>query len=228
MLKKYLWLNIGFGLVFLLQIIVELKHLDELRLFTKPLICLVLLIALYRATNLSGRFHKRIFIGLIFALIGDILIGLPQYFIYGLIAFLLCNVYYIRAFLLDHLSNPTLKNKYFLPAIVAFGLFCAVFIICLSPYLGLLKLPFLIYAFIISFMAIMAANRFGKVNAVSFKLIFIGVIFFLISDTILAYSKFAFAICCSSLWVMATYMIAQYLIVMGTIKRELIVKATEI
>lgn len=228
MLKKYQLFNVSFGLIFLFQIFVGFKNLNELHYFTRPLVYLVLLVALYHYTNLSGRFHKRIFIGLILALIGDVLFTFQSDKPYVFVFYLLSHIFYIRAFVLDHQSNPTLKNKYFLPALLGFGLFCAGFVVLLSPYLGVMKLPALVYAFVISFMAITTVNRFGKVNAESFKLVFIGAVFFLISDSIFAYNRFVSAIYLSDAWIMATYMIAQYLITLGTIKRELLVKATEV
>ena len=79
----------------------------------------------------------------------------------------------------------------------------------------------MIYAFVISLMAVMAVNRKGRVNTTSFNLIFYGAILFLISDSILAYNKFVSPIKFSGLAIMSTYMIAQYLITMGAVERKL-------
>jgi uncharacterized membrane protein YhhN len=204
----------------------------QLRNFSKPLIVVVLLAWLYLSTNLKGRFHKRIFTGLIFALAGDIFLMLqtnrPVFFIYGLIAFLLCHIFYIRAFTLDHKSNPNYKNPYFLWAVGAFAIFCSGLFFYLQPRLGVMQFPVLMYAIIITFMAIMAVNRYGKVNIFSFKLMLYGALFFLLSDSALAVNKFAQPIPQAGALIMATYMIAQYLMVYGTITRELVVKRTEV
>jgi uncharacterized membrane protein YhhN len=221
-----------FFLVFVIQLYAEYANNIQLRNFSKPLIVVVLLAWLYLSTNLKGRFHKRIFTGLIFALAGDIFLMLqtnrPVFFIYGLIAFLLCHIFYIRAFTLDHKSNPNYKNPYFLWAVGAFAIFCSGLFFYLQPRLGVMQFPVLMYAIIITFMAIMAVNRYGKVNIFSFKLMLYGALFFLLSDSALAVNKFAQPIPQAGALIMATYMIAQYLMVYGTITRELVVKRTEV
>jgi uncharacterized membrane protein YhhN len=221
-----------FFLVFVIQLYAEYANNAQLRNFSKPLIVVVLLAWLYLSTNLKGRFHKRIFTGLIFALAGDIFLMLqsnrPSFFIYGLIAFLLCHIFYIRAFTLDHKSNPNYKNPYFLWAVGGFAIFCSGLFFYLQPKLGVMQFPVLMYAIIISFMAIMAVNRYGRVNIFSFKLMLYGALFFLLSDSALAVDKFAQPIPQAGALIMATYMIAQYLIVYGTVTRELVVKRTEI
>ncbi|WP_412468527.1 lysoplasmalogenase [Pedobacter sp. KLB.chiD] len=220
-----------FFLVFVIQLYAEYTNHIQLR-FVKPLIAAVLLIWLYVDTNLRGRFHKRIFTGLIFAWIGDILLmfqnGNTSFFISGLMAFVVCHIFYIRAFTLDHKSNPHHKTPYFLWVVGAFAIFCSGLFFYLQPKLGPMQFPVLMYAIIVTVMAIMAFNRYGKVNIFSFKLIFYGALFFLLSDSILAINKFAQPIPQSGALIMATYMIAQYLMVYGTISRQLVVTRTEV
>lgn len=221
-----------FAIVYIIQLYAETTSNIPLRNFSKPLIVITLLIWLYSSTNLKGRFHKRIFTGLIFGLAGDVLLmlqsGKPSFFIFGLIAFLLCHIFYIRAFILDHKSNPNYKNPFFLWIVGALIIFCVGLFFYLQPFLGAMQFAVLIYAIIITFMAIMAANRYGKVNIFSYKLILYGALFFLLSDSALAINKFAQPIPQAGILIMATYMIAQYLIVYGTIERKLVVKKTEI
>lgn len=221
-----------FFLVFVIQLYAEYANNIALRNFAKPLIVVVLLVWLYLSTNLKGRFHKRIFTGLIFAWIGDILLMFqndqPGFFIYGLIAFVACHIFYIRAFTLDHKSNPNHKTPYFLWVVGAFAIYCSGLFFYLQPKLGAMQFPVLMYAIIISVVAIMAVNRYGKVNIFSFKLILFGALFFLLSDSVLAVNKFAQPIPQSGALIMATYMIAQYLIVYGTIERRLVVTQTEV
>ena len=221
-----------FSLVFVIQLYAEYSNNTSLRTFSKPLIVLVLLVWLYVATNLKGRFHKRIFTGLIFAWAGDLLLmlqdGRTSFFIFGLAAFLVCHIFYIRAFTLDHKSNPGHKTPYFLWAVGAFAIFCSGLFFYLQPKLGAMQFPVLMYAIIICVMALMAVNRYGKVNIFSFKLILYGALFFLLSDSVLAVNKFAQPIPQGGALIMATYMIAQYLVVYGTIERKLVVTQTEV
>jgi len=86
-----------------------------------------------------------------------------------------------------------------------------------------MQYPVLIYAVIISIMAIMAVSRFGRVNLFSFEIIFYGAMLFLFSDSMLAYNKFVETLPNAGLIIMASYMIAQYLIVLGSIKRRIAV-----
>ena len=64
-------------------------------------------------------------------------------------------------------------------------------------------------------MAVAALNRSGKVAARSFQFVFIGALFFVSSDSILAYTKFVGGFPKSEIVVMATYGIAQFLLVWG-------------
>ncbi|RYG13981.1 MAG: lysoplasmalogenase [Chitinophagaceae bacterium] len=221
-----------FALVFIIQLYAETDGNIQLRNFSKPLIVVALLAWLYISTNLRGRFHKRIFTGLIFALAGDVFLmlqsGHASFFIYGLIAFLLCHIFYIRAFILDHKSNPYLKNSFFLWVVGALIIFCVGLFFYLQPFLGSMQFAVLFYAIIITFMAIMAVNRYGKVNLFSYKLVLYGALFFLLSDSALAVNKFAQPIPQAGVLIMATYMIAQYLIVYGTVERKLVVTKTEV
>lgn len=221
-----------FSVVFFIQLYAEYTSNINLGYLSKPLIVIILLVWLYLLTSLRGRFHKRIFTGLIFALAGDVLLmlqnGRTGFFIFGLIAFLLCHIFYIRAFTLDHKSNPNHKTPYFLWAVGAFAIFCSGLFFYLQPSLGSMQFPVLMYAIIITIMAIMAVNRYGKVNILSFKMILYGALFFLLSDSVLAINKFSQPVPQAGALIMASYMIAQYLIVYGTIVRELVVKRTEI
>jgi len=227
MLKKHSKFNTLFAIIFLLQLLAEYNDFFRLRCTTKPLIVLSLMLMLVVGTKLSGRFHKRIFAGLVFALGGDILLmnGTdPRYFMYGLVAFLICHLCYISAFYLDFRSAPELDKKGARMAIVLCGLFSIGFYFYIRPHLGAMKLPVLAYSFVIALMMMMAAFRNLRVNRSSFLLILTGAICFLVSDSLLAYHKFVFQFKYGGLLIIATYMAAQYLITMGAVDRKLLNK----
>jgi uncharacterized membrane protein YhhN len=75
---------------------------------------------------------------------------------------------------------------------------------------------------VISLMMMMAAFRNLRVNRSSFLLILFGAIFFLVSDALLALNKFVIQFDYAGVFIMATYMAAQYLITMGAVDRKLI------
>lgn len=209
------------------QLYAEYINRNSLRVITKPLIVIILLAWIFLATKLSTPFYKSVFTGLTFAWIGDVLLMMQQgnssFFIFGLIAFLLCHIFYIRAFALDFKSKPAQKNPFLIWAIIVFTAFCAGLFIYLKPHLGNMQIPVLIYVIIISIMAMMAVSRFGRVNLFSFEIIFYGAVLFLFSDSMLAYNKFVEPLPNAGLVIMASYMLAQYLIVLGTIEREKVV-----
>jgi uncharacterized membrane protein YhhN len=211
-------------IVFLTQLYAEYLDSNVLRSISKPLIVLVLMVWIYLSTRLLKPFHKNIFAGLVFAWIGDILLmlqpGKSSFFISGLVAFLLCHLCYISAFMLDYRLKPARKNPFILWAVIVFSVFCVVLFVYMRPHLGPMQNPVLIYAIIISVMAMMAVSRFGRVNLFSFEIIFYGAVLFLFSDSMLAYNKFVEPLSNAGLIIMASYMIAQFLIVLGSIERK--------
>lgn len=225
MFKKYPWFS-------LLFVIIAVLHLGSITLgstvaqyITKPIIVISLLIMLGMGTRLSGRFHKRLFTGLLFALAGDILLMFvaqnQSFFIYGLIAFLICHLFYISAFYLDFRSAPELDKKGARIAIVICALLGMGFYVFIRQNLGILKLPVMAYIFMICFMMMMAVFRNQRVNVLSFNLILYGAMFFIVSDALLAYNRFVQPFNHAHIMIMITYMTAQYLITMGAIARKL-------
>lgn len=231
MFKRHLQFSFAFFVVFFFQILVETDPksaklvLADFHYIIKPLITISLMIFLGFHTQLRGRFAKRIFIGLVFGLAGDCFLMFndvdSSFFMFGLISFLIGHIAYISAFYLDYRWYPSIEKKYTKIALVVFGLFCLGFYLYLRPYLNEMKIPVLIYSFVISFMAIMAVNRKGRVNTFSFNLIFWGAVLFLISDSLLAFNKFVFSFDYAGIPIMATYMAAQYLITVGAVERKL-------
>ena len=216
--------SILFAFIFVLHLSGIAMEYSMLVSITKPMIAGSLLLYVYNVTHLSNAFQKRIFAGLIFSLIGDILLMMvdknPNFFIAGLVAFLLAQLSYITAFYLDFKKKITHNVVLLSVAVLVFGIFCISLFNYLSPGLGDLKIPVLCYAIIISIMAIFAMNRYGMVSRVSFIMIFLGAIFFLVSDTALAIDKFAKSYAYSGIIIMSTYMLAQYYITRGALEKE--------
>ncbi|RZK53333.1 MAG: lysoplasmalogenase [Pedobacter sp.] len=231
MFKKYLQFSIAFAFIFIIQILMESDSktaklvLADFYYIVKPLITISLMIFYAYQTQLRGRFAKRIFSGLFFGLVGDSFLMFlhinSSFFMFGLIAFLIGHLCYISAFYLDYKWNPSIEKKLTWLALVVFGAFCFGFYLFLRPYLGSMKIPVMVYAFVISLIGIMAVNRKGRVNTISFNLIFLGAIAFLISDSLLAYNKFVNSFNGAGIAIMTTYMLAQYLITVGAVERKL-------
>jgi uncharacterized membrane protein YhhN len=105
------------------------------------------------------------------------------------------------------------------------GVFSMSYYSWIRDYLNDFKIPVLAYIFVISVMAILAAYRYRRVNLLSFRLICFGAVFFVISDSALAFRKFVEPYSFAGILIMSTYMIAQFLITMGTIERKVVEKA---
>jgi uncharacterized membrane protein YhhN len=101
-----------------------------------------------------------------------------------------------------------------------FLLFLIFFYAYLYPYLGEMRIPVFVYALVIALMSVSALNRFGSVNLLSFRLVFIGSLLFMLSDSILAVSLFVKNFEFSGVAVMLTYIAAQYLIMSGAMKAQ--------
>ncbi|MEZ5001251.1 MAG: lysoplasmalogenase [Bacteroidales bacterium] len=80
---------------------------------------------------------------------------------------------------------------------------------------GIMIPVIVIYAFSLIGMSIAAFNRKGRVSPESFRLLFAGSLFFVVSDSMIAINKFYAEFNRSSFLVMLTYFIAQYLIMRG-------------
>ncbi|MEO8795821.1 MAG: lysoplasmalogenase [Daejeonella sp.] len=224
MWKRHLGFSISFGIIALLNLLSETMPQHDMRLVVKPLICILLFTYLATITRLTGTFRKLIFTGLCFSFIGDCVLILanksPHFFTAGLVAFLIAHIFYSIAFYRDFKKDPMASKKYGNAMLFIMGIFSITYYAFLRNYLGDMRLPVLLYIFVISMMAILAGYRYMRINMLSFNLIYVGAILFVISDAALAYNKFVSAYPYSGVLIMGTYMVAQYLITMGAIERK--------
>ncbi|MEQ8218796.1 MAG: lysoplasmalogenase [Arenibacter sp.] len=206
-----------FILLVLLDLITGYLLFQGLRQFTKPLILLSLLLffGIY-GKQLAAKTYRYSLLALFFSLLGDIFLLYdhltPLYFMLGLIAFLLAHLTYSLVFFIQ--GKTIFKKAIRLVALLLLVYGITLFII-LQDNLGNLKIPVIIYILGILAMAVTAFSRKDQVDPTSFKLVFIGAMFFVLSDSILAINKFLVAIPGSHILVMGTYATAQYLIVRG-------------
>lgn len=229
--KKHTLFPIAYALVFILVLLAHLKQYSLLNEIATPFITVTLLLFLSTVTKLKGRFHQRLFTGLVFALTGNTFILMqnhnPSYFLYGLIAMLICTVFYISAFYLDFRSAQELDKKGARIAIFCTAIVCIAFYLFLRPHLGAWRLPVIIYVLLMGMMMMMAAFRNHRVSANSFNLVFAGVLFFVFSGALLACRYFISPFKYADIFIISTYMIAQFLIILGGIKRELLRKLSD-
>lgn len=180
---------------------------DESRLYTKSLLMPLLFFGYFLESKKQHFKINKIFgLGLVLSFSGDFFLLYHWGFLVGLASFLLAHVCYILVFW--DLKRSNLGTKFLLPIM----LYLVAFLWFLYPYLGEMQISVFLYAFAISTMLYSALNTKSKF------LIF-GALFFVISDSILAYNLFIDKSLATNLLVMITYLAAQVLLVMGMIKQ---------
>lgn len=151
--------------------------------------------------------------GLIFALLGDcfLLYETVELFIIGLICFLIMQLSYAVAF---NNKRRIPKNRDYL---ICLGILI-IGVAALSviwPDLGSMQTSVGLYATSIVLMAIYAYLRHPRLRG--YKIVLAGMILFIISDMLLGLNKFSDPLPYGQIFVMVTYMLAQYLIVTGEV-----------
>ena len=213
-----------FTIIFALIVAIELltgnvESLSQYHYVAKPAIVLSLIVFIIFGNSLpSSKTKSLIILALVFSVIGDSLLLFVDrslhYFTTGLVAFLLAHIVYIIVFLKHRNPNRKFLGFGFGLLIYALGLFYL-----LKDGLGSMLLPVLLYMLVILSMVISTYLRKGVVLKTSYILVFIGALFFMLSDSILATNKFYQPLPYSGITIMITYAIAQYLIVLGILKQ---------
>ncbi len=214
-----------FLIVYLTVLICDLvcSSTDEyihLRLYSKPLIVGSLIVFLFTCSyNLAPSTFKIITVALLFSLLGDVFLLFDQisefFFITGLVMFLFAHIMYIVVFLRYQKSKS--KNRLFLIFTTGYG---AGLFYVLYPGLGQMLIPVVIYMIVILLMSNTSYRRSKRKAAKSYILVFVGSLFFMLSDSLLAINMFYVQLPLSTIWIMVTYAIAQFLIVYGIINQK--------
>jgi uncharacterized membrane protein YhhN len=177
----------------------------------KPLtMVLVITIALLARAPVPAAYKTLILAGLLCSLLGDIALMFPEkWFTAGLVSFLAAHVLYILAFRPG--PERTISAGMFIPFIV-FGL---MMFRVVAPSLGRLKIPVLVYIAAITVMAGFATSRFVDRGGIQPLLAFAGAVLFLVSDSVLAYDRFAKKLGSAQIIILGTYFPAQLLIALS-------------
>jgi uncharacterized membrane protein YhhN len=126
-------------------------------------------------------------------------------------------MYVIVFFLTPGKSVFSGKRVFLILPILLYGI---ILILFLYNNLGPMRLPVIIYAFVILVMLAGAINRFEKAERVSYWLIVAGAILFVLSDSAIAVNKFGHGFKGATWFIMINYIFAQYLILSGYIRQE--------
>lgn len=163
---------------------------------------LILLYAYKQMKNKSSRPHWIIWWGIFFCMLGD---GLLRWFVIGLSAFLIGHLFYVVGFF--KYRNFSKFSLFMIIPIGVFGFVMGKNLLSalLENHNESLMVPVLIYIIIISLMcwvAFLSRNLWAIT----------GSILFVLSDSILSWNMFVSNVPHSSIWIMTTYYLAQFLI----------------
>ncbi len=151
---------------------------------------------------------------LLASLAGDVCLMLPGLFIAGLASFLLAHLCYIA---LLRRGVPWMAHRPALAATLALGA-CVYAFLWLGGLPAALRLPVAAYVAVIALMAAQAWGRWAVLRDGPALHVALGACCFMLSDTVLATSRFVHPLPHAQFWVLATYYAAQALIVGGVLR----------
>lgn len=214
---------VSFSLIFVIITIGEIlsgqsTSYEHLHYVFKPAIVVSLILFFwFHSKTIDHKLRTFVLCALLFSLCGDILLMFvevsPNYFLFGLISFLIAHVLYVLAFKLQRNKKVNAYGFVILLIAYASGLFYV-----LLDGLNDMMIPVMIYMLVILSMATTAYLRKGIVNRISYLMVLLGALLFLISDSILALNKFYQPQQYANITIMTTYALAQFLIVIGILK----------
>ena len=175
-----------------------------LRMITKPIPILALILLIKQ----SSHYNKYIFLGLGFSVTGDFLLeSSPTMFVFGLIAFLIAHLLYTVAFVKRN------RQLSFLPLLILSAYGVSIYWL-LYPGLQQMAIPVLLYIIVILIMSWRAIAQRNFDHYAIYAAI--GSLIFVLSDSIIAFSKFYVDIPLARWFIMVTYWSAQGLIFYST------------
>lgn len=174
----------------------------------KPLATiLIIAIAWTDPGDETDSYRRFVLAGLLFSLIGDIFLMLPEdRFLEGLAAFLFAHLAYIIAFTRDggFTGSPVVT--------LPLALTGSVVMTAMLPGLGDLVLPVIVYMLVILTMAMQALERWRRKSHAGARLAGIGALCFVASDASLGLARFSGDFPNARAVIAVTYLLAQYLI----------------
>ena len=181
---------------------------DNLRVITKPMIMLSLMI--YYSVVVENENHLYL-AALFFCFLGDVFLifNTELNFILGLVSFLIAHILFI-VIVSKLLKKSTTIQK--ITALIPFAILFAGLMYVLKDNLGGMLIPVIVYGATISAFGVVALLNYVTEKSVINLVLFGGALFFIISDSTIAIGKFLQYEAYFPLLIMATYILAQYLI----------------
>lgn len=223
-------LEYAYFIIAIIEVFAEVTDNNMIRFVSKPLLMIVLIAFYTQAVGDKwNKVHKLMRTAFFFSWIGDVALMFvfknENFFLVGLVGFLITHVLYAVAF-----ADVTNKNAMaLLPKKIWVFIPLAIYMVVLlsllvpgitgNPLTQPFLIPVLVYSTAIATMVIFAINRFGRVNEKSFALVFGGALLFMFSDSIIAINKFLHPFSMAGIFIMILYISGQYLIAKGTLEQ---------
>lgn len=210
-----------FWILCIIDIVTNTFNIAALHYAIKPLLIPCLIYLFINEIQQTKVINSRLLItGLLFCWLGDVLLmfesSYPVFFILGLASFLCGHLFYI--FYFSKLpSQPKKIRERNLLKLLPVAVYAFILLYLLYPSLRDLKIPVTIYAIVLAAMLSMALWQSQKIDFKTGLLFIAGATSFVLSDSLLAINKFYHPFSQSVFFIMFTYCVAQYLIVMGGI-----------
>jgi len=217
--EKYF--SVIYGLIVIAELISgSVEDLSTFNYICKPAIVISLLVFfILKSKSLDKSYRLIVALALLFSLAGDSLLMFvdvsQNYFLLGLFAFLLAHVMYVIAFLKYRNKGQNPLGFILFLMMYAAGLFYL-----LKDSLHDMLIPVTMYMLVILSMSTAAYLQKGNISKLSYTLVFLGALLFMLSDSILALNKFYTPLPFSSIGIIVTYSLAQYFIIIGILKQK--------
>lgn len=218
-MKNAVLFKIYIALSFIYLLLLYLGY-ESLDCYLKPALIPLLILGVYFSKKIPTQ--NILLTALLFSWIGDVILLFSDigeiYFILGLVSFLISHLLYCVLFNRQFKEKIKRNAIIFIIGSILIACYLVGMLSVLFPSLGDLKIPVIVYASVISVMLLFAYNGLMTWKKPGNQYVFIGALFFVISDSILALNKFHTPFKKSSFIIMLTYLVAQYLIVIGILK----------
>lgn len=200
------WLVLGL-IASVVFIVARATGSAELALFSKGVPVIAMFFWLANAP--AGRYRRWIRIGLLCSLAGDVLLEWPHdLFVFGLGAFLLAHLAYLRAYLSD------CKQPAWLALLLALAVGGSMFSVLASAGLGPMLIPVACYATAIGAMLWRALARLTMLpkNRNNALLAAVGALLFVFSDSLIGINRFVAPFDSAGYWIIVSYWLGQWAI----------------
>jgi uncharacterized membrane protein YhhN len=218
---KNIW-KILFAIACVVQLLALLLHIPVLMFASKPLMMPALALWLASETKTNRYVSGAWLSGLVCSTIGDVLLMFTNgsgeiFFVLGLAAFLMGHLFYISAMWRILKGKKGFLRQQPVWALVPLAYLAFLLGILWPGVPEGLRIPVAAYGIVITSMALSVLQLRTHISAAVFRIMILGALLFVLSDSLLALDKFA-GVPAVPLAIMATYIFGQALLALGVMR----------